>query len=313
MKNFVKSIMDKLIAIIGPTGIGKTQLAIQLALRFHGEIVNADSRQIYRHMEIGTAKPGKEELSSVPHHLVDIIEPSREFSLAEYQQLVYSAINDIQMRGKIPFLVGGSGLYVWGVLEGWTVPKVAPDVTFRRQLEKKAETGQGADLYQELKQIDPLAASKIDPRNVRRVIRALEVTKLTEAPFSQSQNKKPPPYQTLIIGLTADRKELYRRAEQRVDSMIKHGFVEEVNTLLKMGYNLNLPAMSSIGYREIGQFIRGEMTLDEAVYKIKTGTHRFIRHQYAWFRLKDERIKWFDVEKVTEGEIEKTVEEFVDS
>ena len=134
MKNFVKSIMDKLIAIIGPTGIGKTKLAIQLALRFHGEIVNADSRQIYRHMEIGTAKPGKEELSSVPHHLVDIIEPSREFSLAEYQQLVYSAINDIQMLGKIPFLVGGSGLYVWGVLEGWTVPKVAPDVTFRRQL-----------------------------------------------------------------------------------------------------------------------------------------------------------------------------------
>ena len=136
---------------------------------------------------------------------------------------------------------------------------------------------------------------------------------MTEAPFSQSQNKKPPPYQTLIIGLTADRKELYRRADQRVDRMIKHGFVEEVNTLLKMGYNLNLPAMSSIGYREIGQFILGEMTLDEAVYKIKTGTHRFIRHQYAWFRLKDERIKWFDVEKVTEGEIEKTVEEFVDS
>jgi tRNA dimethylallyltransferase len=303
--------MNKLIAIIGPTGIGKTKLAIQLALRFHGEIVNADSRQIYRHMEIGTAKPGKEELSSVPHHLVDIIEPNREFSLAEYQQLVDDAIEDIQARGKIPFLVGGSGLYIWAVLEGWTVPKVAPDVTFRQQLEKKAEAGQGADLYQELEQIDPLAASKIDPRNIRRVIRALEVTKLTEAPFSQSQNKKPPPYQTLIIGLTADRKELYRRADQRVDRMIKHGFVEEVNKLLKMGYNLNLPAMSSIGYREIGQFVQGEMTLEEAVYKIKTGTHRFIRHQYAWFRLKDERIKWFDVEKVVEGEIEKTVGEFV--
>jgi tRNA dimethylallyltransferase len=305
--------MNKLIAIIGPTGIGKTQLAIQLALRFHGEIVNADSRQIYRHMEIGTAKPGKEELASVPHHLVDIIEPSTEFSLAEYQQLVYSAINDIQMRGKIPFLAGGSGLYVWAVLEGWTVPKVAPDVTFRQQLEKKAGAGQGADLYQELKQIDPLAASKIDPRNVRRVIRALEVTKLTEVPFSQSQKKKPPPYQTLIIGLTADRKELYRRADQRVDSMIKQGFVEEVRALLNMGYNLNLPSMSSIGYHEIGQFIQGGMTLDEAVYKIKTGTHRFIRHQYAWFRLKDERIKWFDVEKVTVGEIEKMVEEFVDN
>jgi len=303
--------MDKLIAIVGPTGIGKTKLAIQLARRFHGEIVNADSRQIYRHMEIGTAKPGKEELASVPHQLVDIIEPNREFSLAEYQQLVDDAIKDIQARGKIPFLVGGSGLYVWAVLEGWTVPKVAPDVTFRQQLEKKAETGQGADLYHELQQIDPLAASKIDPRNVRRVIRALEVTRLTEKPFSQMQNKKPPPYHTLIIGLTADRKELYHRADKRVDSMIKQGFVEEVNTLLKMGYNLNLPAMSSIGYREIGQYILGDMTLDEAIYKIKTGTHRFIRHQYAWFRLNDERIKWFDLDKVNEGEIEKMTEEFV--
>ncbi len=189
MTNVVKRNMNKLIAIIGPTGIGKTKLAIQLALRFHGEIINADSRQIYRHMEIGTAKPSKEELASVPHHLVDIIEPNREFSLAEYQRLAYDAIDDIQARGKVPFLVGGSGLYVWAVLEGWTVPKVAPDVTFRQQLEKKAETGQGADLYQELKQIDPLAASKIDPRNVRRVIRALEVTKLTETPFSQSTEK----------------------------------------------------------------------------------------------------------------------------
>ena len=303
--------MNKLITIVGPTGIGKTQMAIQLALRFHGEIVNADSRQIYRHMEIGTAKSGKEELALVPHHLVDIIEPSTEFSLAEYQRLVGNAIEDIQARGKIPFLVGGSGLYIWAVLEGWTVPKVAPDVTFRQQLEKKAETGQGAELYQELKQIDPAAASKIDPRNIRRVIRALEVTKLTETPFSLSQNKQAPPYRNLIIGLTADRKELYRRADQRVDSMIKQGFVEEVKTLLKMGYNLNLPSMSSIGYREIEQFVKGEMTLDEAIYKIKTGTHRFIRHQYAWFRLKDERIKWFDVEKVTVGAIEKMVEEFV--
>ena len=176
---------------------------------------------------------------------------------------------------------------------------------------KRAEIGEGADLYQELKQIDPLAASRIDPHNVRRVIRALEVTKMTEKPFSQLQKKQPPPYQTLIIGLTADRKELYRRADVRVDNMVRQGFVEEVSLLLKMGYNLSLPAMSSIGYREIGQYLGGEMTLDEAVYKIKTGTHRFIRHQYAWFRLKDERIKWFDMESVTEGEIGKTVEEFV--
>jgi tRNA dimethylallyltransferase len=303
--------MDKLIAIIGPTGIGKTKLAIKLADRYNGEIINADSRQIYRHMEIGTAKPNREELATVRHHLVDIIEPTEEFSLAEYQRLAYDAINDIQTRGNLPFLVGGSGLYIWAVLEGWVIPKVAPDVLFRQRLEKRAELGKGDDLYRELKQVDPVAAAKIDPRNVRRVIRALEVNRTTEKPFSELQNKKPPPFQSLIIGLTTNRKELYRRADERVDTMLKHGFVEEVGALQKMGYTLTLPSMSSIGYREIGQYLGGEMTLDEAVYKIKTGTHRFIRHQNAWFRLKDERIKWFDIEKAHEVEITGVVDEFL--
>jgi tRNA dimethylallyltransferase len=303
--------MNKLIAIIGPTGIGKTKLSIQLASRFDGEIINADSRQIYRHMDIGTAKPIGEELAAVPHHLVDIIEPDKEFSLAEYQQLTDKTIHDIQARGKIPFLVGGSGLYVWAVLEGWIVPKVAPDVYFRKELEKRAELGQGDDLYRELKQIDPSAAEKIDPHNIRRVIRALEVNKFADSTFSHLQKKQPPPFQTLIIGLTAERKELYPRTDERVDNMLKQGFVDEVSKLLKMGYNLTLPSMSSIGYREIGQYLSGGMTLEEAVYKIKTGTHRFIRHQYAWFRLKDERIKWFDIEKVNQGEIESAAEEFI--
>ena len=303
--------MDKLLAIIGPTGIGKTKLAIQLALHFNGEIINADSRQIYRYMDIGTAKPTKEELAAVPHHLVDIIELNEEFSLAEYQQLTEKNIQDIQARGKIPFLVGGSGLYVWAILEGWIVPKVAPDGPFRQELEKKAEMGQGTALYQELTQIDPTAAAKIDPHNIRRVIRAIEVNKLSKTPFSALQQKQPPTFKSLIIGLTADRQELYRRADERVDNMLKQGFVEEVRTLLKMGYNFTLPAMSSIGYREIGQYLSGKMTPDAAVYKIKTGTHRFIRHQYAWFRLDDERIKWFDVEKAPESEINRTVAEFL--
>jgi tRNA dimethylallyltransferase len=211
----------------------------------------------------------------------------------------------------VPFLVGGSGLYVWAVLEGWVVPRVAPDVTFRRELEKKAGMGQGDVLYQELQQIDPAAAEKIDPHNVRRVIRALEVNKLTDSTFSQLQKKQAPLFQSLIIGLTADRKELYRRADERVDNMLKHGFIEEVEVLLKMGYDLSLPSMSSIGYREIGQYLHGEMTLDEAVYKITTGTHRFIRHQYAWFRLKDERIKWFDVDNMDINDIASSVMQFV--
>ena len=303
--------MNKLIAIIGPTATGKTKLAIELALHFNGEIINADSRQIYRYMDIGTAKPTKEELAAVPHHLVDIITPDKEFSLAEYQQLTGKTIQDIQERGKIPFLVGGSGLYVWTVLEGWVVPKVAPNALFRRELEKKAGMGQGAELYEDLRQIDPAAAAKIDPRNIRRVIRAIEVNKFSKTPFSELQKKQTPPFQTLIIGLTADRQELYRRADERADNMLKQGFVEEVSVLQKRGYSLSLPAMSGIGYREIGQYLNGEMTLDAAVYKIKTGTHRFIRHQYAWFRLKDERIKWFDVEKAPELEINRTVAEFL--
>jgi len=303
--------IKKLVAIIGPTGIGKTKLAIQLAHFVNGEIVNADSRQIYRYMDIGTAKPTGEERALVPHHIVDIIQPDKEFSLAEYQRLADDAIQDIQRRGKIPFLVGGSGLYVWAVLEGWVVPKVAPDLLFRQGLEKRVEKGEEEDLYRELKEIDPDAAEKIDPHNIRRVIRALEVNKLADSTFSRLQKKKAPPFQTLIIGLTTERKELYRRADERVDNMLRQGFVEEVETLMKKGYDLSLPAMSSIGYREIGQYLNGGMTMEEAVYKIKTGTHRFIRHQYAWFRLKDERIKWFDVEKTNNGEIERVLEKFI--
>jgi tRNA dimethylallyltransferase len=305
--------MAKLIAIIGPTGIGKTKLAIQLALRFGGEVINADSRQIYRYMDIGTAKPNKEELAAVPHHLIDIIDPNQEFSLAEYQKLTHDAVKDIQARGRVPFLVGGSGLYVWAVLEGWIVPGVAPDVAYRRELEKKAGMGQGADLYQELQQIDPAAAEKIDPHNIRRVIRALEVNKLADSTFSQLQKKQAPPFQSLIIGLTADRKELYRRADERADNMLKHGFIEEVEVLLKKGYTLSLSSMSSIGYREIAMYLQGGMTLEEAVYKIKTGTHRFIRHQYAWFRLKDERIKWFDVDNMDINDIAGSVMQLVNS
>ena len=296
--------MNKLVAIVGPTGVGKTRLAIQLAQKFNGEIINADSRQIYRFMDIGTAKPTKEEQSQVPHHLIDIINPDEDFSLATYQQLAYKAINDIQGRGKLPFLVGGTGQYIWAVLEGWLVPKVPPDIEFRRTLEQKAESN-ASELYQELRRLDPVAAEKIDPRNVRRVIRALEVSR--QKPFSQSKGKVPPPFESSIIGLTMERKELYRQVDARVDEMIRHGFMEEVKKLIGMGYNLTLPSMSSIGYREIGQYLQGKTTLEEAIYKMKTGTHRFIRHQYAWFRLKDERIRWFDTREMSEGEIEEMV------
>jgi tRNA dimethylallyltransferase len=295
--------MNRLVAIVGPTGVGKSQLALRLAQSFNGEIVSADSRQVYRHMNIGTAKPTLEELSLVRHHLVDIVNPDEDFSLAQYQQLAYRAIEDIQQRNKLALLVGGSGLYVWSVLEGRGIPEVPPDPEFRYNLEREAVEVGKDKLYQELVKVDPVAAQRIDPRNVRRTIRALEVYRSTEIPFSQLQGKKPPLFDILVMGLTADRAELYHRIDFRVDEMINQGLVAEVKNLINMGYDFNLPAMSGIGYRQIGKFLRGELTLAAAIQQIKFETHRFARHQYSWFRLKDERIQWFDIESRVESEI----------
>jgi len=226
--------MKSLVAIVGPTGIGKSRLAIRLARKFDGEIVSADSRQVYRHMDIGTAKPDSQNREHIRHHLIDIIDPSQDFSLAQYQALAFDAIRDIQGRDKLPVLVGGSGLYVWAVLEGWHLPEAKPDPELRRYLEKKAADVGHQSLYEELMKINPVAAQKIDPRNVRRVIRALEVHHQTDTAFSQLQDKKTPPFRSLIIGLTAERKELYRQIDKRVDDMMEQGLVGEVEKLVNM-------------------------------------------------------------------------------
>lgn len=303
--------IKRLIAIVGPTGIGKSHLALRLATGFNGEIVSADSRQVYRFMDIGTAKPSLEELSQVPHHLIDIINPDDIFSLAHYQELAYQAIDDIHRRGRLPFLVGGSGLYVRAVLEGWQIPRVSPDDEFRYNIEKKAEDTGADELYRELLSIDPEAAGKIDRRNVRRIARALEVHTKANRPFSELGRKKDPGFDIFIIGLTLERSELYRVVDRRVDMMIEKGLVAEVEKLLEMGYDFTLPAMSGIGYRQIRQYLNGETTLEQAVAKIKTETHRFIRHQYAWFRLNDDRIYWFDIACQGNDEIEKALVGFL--
>lgn len=288
--------MNRLLAIVGPTGVGKSRLALSLARAFGGEIVSADSRQVYRYMDIGTAKPTKEEQALVPHHLIDVISPNEKFSLAQYQQLAYKAIEDIEKRGKLAILVGGSGLYVWAVLDGWRIPEVAPDLKLRRSLEEKAGRVGKEELYQELARVDPVAAQRIDPANIRRIIRALEVYKSAEVPFSRLQLKTKPLFNTLIIGLTTDRAGLYRRIDLRVDEMMRLGLVDEVKGLLDNGYDFSLPAMSGIGYKQIGMYLRGELMLAKAVQQIKFETHRLVRHQYSWFRLKDDRIGWFDIE-----------------
>ncbi len=303
--------MDLLVAIVGPTGIGKSKLALNLAPDFNGEIINGDSRQIYRYLDIGTAKPSPKERSRVPHHLVDIMYPDEDFSLAQYQDLVRRSIRDINERGGLPFLVGGSGQYIWSVLEGWQIPKVPPNLELRRSLEEEAIASGKDALYQELLQADPVAAKRIGNSNVRRIIRALEVVRSTGMPISSLQKKDRPVYRTLIIGLTTGREELYQRIDRRVDRMIESGLVAEVERLLTMGYRLELPAMSSIGYRQIGLYLKGELTLPQAIEQIKSESHRYVRQQYNWFRLNDKRIQWFDVKADPALDVTEMIVEFL--
>jgi len=286
--------MIPLIVIAGPTGTGKSRLAILLAQKFGGEIINADSRQIYRHLNIGTAKPSPAEMAQVPHHLFDILNPDQEFSLAEYLRMVKKTIEEIHDRHKIPFLVGGSGQYIWALLEGWSIPAVKPDYELRKQLSEYASKYGAESLYEMLVKKDPEAAASIDRRNIRRMIRALEVSQRSSIPFSALKIKKEPEYHRLIIGLTADRDVLYQQVDSRVDAMISNGLVSEVEKLQEMGYSPELQPLQSIGYKQIGKFLKGEVTLEQAIALIKTDTHRYIRHQYAWFKLNDRRISWFN-------------------
>jgi tRNA dimethylallyltransferase len=285
----------KLVAIVGPTATGKTALAVALARAVDGEIVGADSRQVYRRMDIGTAKPTPEERALVPHHLLDVVDPDETFSLAQYLELATAALEDIWARGRQPLLVGGGGQYVWALLEGWTVPRLPPQRELRRSLEERAAQEGAEALHRELAHIDPRAAVGIDPRNVRRVIRALEVYEATGQPISFWQEKAPPQWDALILGLTCPRHELYRRIDARVDAMIDAGLVDEVQGLLAAGYSSGLPSMSGIGYREVCQYLADEMDLPMAVARIKTATHRLARQQGTWFRRDDERIRWIDV------------------
>ena len=253
----------------------------------------SDSAQVYRGMDIGTDKPAAEERQRVPHHLVDIVDPDEKLTLARYQDLAYSAIEDVLARSRVPLLVGGTGLYIKAVVEGWSIPRVKPNEALRAELVREAEVKGEEALHARLRQVDPVAAEKIDRRNVRRVIRALEVYLETGQPISELQRRRPPPYRILQIGLTMDRPALYQRIDQRVDRMIERGLVEEVRGLMEQGYGRELPAMSGLGYRQIGCYLRDEISLAEAIRLIKRDTRRFVRQQYNWFRLDDERIHWF--------------------
>ena len=283
-----------LLAIVGPTAVGKSALALQIAERLEGEIVSADSRQVYRYMDIGTAKPSVQDRSLVAHHLIDVVDPDAPYSLAIFLRQATAAIRDILADGKLPILVGGTGQYVWALLEGWQVPEVKPDPGLRGRLEERARSQGGDALHRELAELDPDAARRGDARNVRRVVRALEVRLSGRDGSSGAPRKRPPPYRTLVLGLTLQREALYERTDDRIDRMIESGWLDETRRLLAMGYGPELPSMSGVGYGELVQHVEGALALDQAVQRTKYRTHRFIRQQYAWFRRKDERISWFD-------------------
>lgn len=288
--------LPPLIAVVGPTAVGKTALSIRLAEAAGGEIVSADSRQVYRGMDIGTAKATAEEQARAPHHLIDIVAPDEPLSLAQYQELAYRTIEAILARKQVPFLVGGTGQYVMAVLEGWRIPRVPPHEELRRELYKEAEERSAEALHARLAALDPEAAQSIDARNVRRVVRALEVCLVTGQPISEQQGKTPPPYRPLLIGLHLPRPELYARIDRRVEHMFEQGLEAEVRQLLAEGNGFELPAMSGVGYGQFEDYFAGKASLDEVQQQIKRATRRFVRHQANWFRRDDTRIHWFEAQ-----------------
>ena len=291
-----------LILIIGPTAVGKTELAIQLAEKLNGEIISADSRLFYRGMDIGTAKPSQEELARVPHYLIDIVNPDETLSLAVFQEKAKHIIADIHARGKLPFLVGGTGQYVRAVTEGWTPPEVTADEKLRAELEKKDKEW----LHARLQLLDPEAAAKIDARNVRRTVRALEVILTTGRKFSEQRGQVESPYHLITIGLTRPRPELYQRVDERIDLMFANGFIDEVKGLLNtpQGYSPTLPSMSAIGYRECVSVVKGLLTEEQAKVEMRRVTRIFVRSQANWFKESDPNIMWFRVKEGVDKEVE---------
>jgi tRNA dimethylallyltransferase len=280
--------------ITGPTAVGKSALALALAEEIDAEIISADSRQIYRFMDIGTAKPTLEERRRVPHHLVDFVDPGHVYSVAEFQDDAERALAEVERRGKVALLVGGSVHYLQAVVDRLEVPRVPPQPDLRRELETFAATYGAEALHRRLQECDPAAAAAISASNVRRVVRALEVFLVTGRPFSQVGRRRRESRPALLLALTADRSELYTRIDRRVDDMIARGWLDEVQRLLDMGYSLTLPSMTSSGYRELAAHLRGELSLVEAVARTKFSTHAFARRQYVWLR-KDPRLEWFAI------------------
>ncbi|MBE7020631.1 MAG: tRNA (adenosine(37)-N6)-dimethylallyltransferase MiaA [Ruminococcaceae bacterium] len=291
--------MKKLVCVAGPTGSGKTALGIEIAKEFNGEIISADSMQIYRELNIGTAKPAREEMQGIPHHLIDIVEPDGEFSVKEFVDLANEKIDDITLRGKLPIVVGGTGLFISSLIDNVQFSDGEADEALRQELSEIAEKKGASYLHEMLKEIDYESYLRLHPNNVRRVIRAIEVYKTTGITMTeQIKNSKniPPAFSLAYFGLNTDREIIYDRINKRVDIMMEKGLLEEVISLKEKGYSTRNKSMQAIGYKELLLHLSGKLTLDEAVDLIKQESRRYAKRQLTWFR-RDERIKWIDIKE----------------
>ncbi|MFS0863880.1 tRNA (adenosine(37)-N6)-dimethylallyltransferase MiaA [Fredinandcohnia sp. 179-A 10B2 NHS] len=290
---------EKLIVLIGPTAVGKTQLSIELAKKLNAEIISGDSMQIYRGMDIGTAKITKEEMEGIPHHLIDIKDPHESFSVAEFQTVVRQLISDIHKRGKFPMIVGGTGLYIQSVIYDYQFTDEASDSEYRQQLEEVVSVRGVEPLFEKLKEVDPLSAERIHPNNIRRLIRALEIYHTTGKTMSEYMEAQQEDliYDVALIGLTMDRDKLYDRINKRVEIMMKTGLVEEVSSFYQQGLR-DCQSIQAIGYKELYSYLDGDTSLDAAVEQLKQNTRRYAKRQLTWFRNKMD-VKWFDMTGIT--------------
>lgn len=284
--------------LLGPTAVGKTRLSLELAGAFGAEIISGDSMQVYRGMDIGTAKITEAEMKGIPHHLIDIHDPLDAYSTAEFQEQGTRLIEEISGRGRLPFIVGGTGLYIESLCYGFRFSEAVADEAFRSEQDAYAEEHGAEALHARLAAVDPASAERLHPNDRRRIIRALEIYHQTNIPLSDSLSgqKKESPYELCLIGLTMDRKKLYKRIEERIDQMLAEGLVAEVQGLLERGYSRSLVSMQGLGYKEIAAYLEGETTLEEAVVLLKRDTRRFAKRQLSWFRHMKE-IQWIDVEE----------------
>lgn len=285
----------KVLVLLGPTAVGKTRLSLELAAAYNAEIISGDSMQVYSGMDIGTAKITTAEMKGIPHHLIDIHDPEEAYSAAEFQEQGKRLIDEITARGKLPFIVGGTGLYIESLCYGFRFSEAVADEAFRSEQDAFAEEHGAEALHARLAAVDPASAARLHPNDRRRIIRALEIHHQTSVTLSaaQADQKKESPYELCLIGLTMDRKILYKRIEDRIDQMLEQGLIEEVKSLLDKGYSRSLVSMQGLGYKEIAAYLTGELTRDEAVTLLKRDTRRFAKRQLSWFRHMKE-IQWVE-------------------